>query len=397
VSTLEGSIALTTSGTGGVELQLIDLHGDVVGTLAVPDPAGEAPITSIELRAADEFGNAIALPGTTEVVKGRYSWLGASQRSAETLGDVVLMGVRLYSPVTGRFLSVDPVDGGSASAYDYCSADPVNCTDLGGTWGFKSIMKVVAEVASVASVIPGPIGMVAAGVSAVAYAVTGDWANAALMTAGIAASAVGAGAAVVAIKAAKTTVKVGTMVAKAAPKAELAFNAAKTVASKVRPALNAGKAAVKRVLGGCNSFEAGTLVLLADGTQIPIEDVAAGDVVMATDPVTGVTGPEPVTDLIRHLEDHAWVSVTVVSGTGAEVLEATEEHPFFVTSTPTAAGSGQGAIAGGWVNAADLVVGDVVRTADGGTAVVAGVTVAPVTAGTLDWAFNLTVADAHTS
>jgi len=90
------------------------------------------------------------MPGTSVVVKSRYSWLGGAQRSAEALGDVVLMGVRLYSPVTGRFLSVDPVDGGSASAYDYCGADPVNCTDLAGKWSFKSVIEIVAEVASVA-------------------------------------------------------------------------------------------------------------------------------------------------------------------------------------------------------------------------------------------------------
>ena len=165
------------------------------------------------------------------------------------------MGVRLYSPVVGRFLSVDPVDGGSASAYDYCGADPVNCTDLAGTWSFKSIMKVVAEVASVASIIPGPIGMAAAGVSAVAYAVTGDFANAALMTAGIALAAVGAGAVVVAVKAgkvAKTAIKVGTLISKASPKAERAFAAIKTVASKVKPALNQGTSAVKSVLKAKN-------------------------------------------------------------------------------------------------------------------------------------------------
>jgi hypothetical protein len=78
------------------------------------------------------------------------------------------------------------------------------------------------------------------------------------------------------------------------------------------------------------------------------------------------------------------------------VLRATAEHPFFVTTAPTAFYPGQVKIAGGWVNAADLAVGDVVRTADGGSAVVAGVTVAPVTTGTLDWAFNLTVANDHT-
>ena len=203
------------------------------------------PIIHTCIGTADEFGNAVALPGAAGPVKDRYSWPGGAQRSAEALGHVVLMGVRLYSTVTGRFLSVDPVDRGSASAYDYCGADPVNCTGLAGTWSFKLIMKVVAEVASVAAIIPGPIGMAAAGVSAVAYAVTGYWANAALMTAGIALAAVGAGAAVVAIKAAKTSIKVGTMVAKAAPKAERAFNAAKTVASKTKPALNTAKSVLK--------------------------------------------------------------------------------------------------------------------------------------------------------
>ncbi len=46
------------------------------------------------------------------------------------------MGVRLYNPLTGRFLQVDPVVGGNANAYDYCTGDPINCTDLDGRWGF---------------------------------------------------------------------------------------------------------------------------------------------------------------------------------------------------------------------------------------------------------------------
>ena len=41
------------------------------------------------------------------------------------------MGVRLYNPVSGRFLSVDPVPGGNANAYTY-PLDPVNLFDYDG-------------------------------------------------------------------------------------------------------------------------------------------------------------------------------------------------------------------------------------------------------------------------
>ncbi|MCA1824847.1 MAG: hypothetical protein LC640_11435, partial [Frankia sp.] len=59
-------------------------------------------------------------------------WLGAHQRSADTLGALVLMGVRLYNPAVGRFLQIDPVEGGSANRYDYAYQDPVNSFDLDG-------------------------------------------------------------------------------------------------------------------------------------------------------------------------------------------------------------------------------------------------------------------------
>ena len=39
----------------------------------------------------------------------RYEWLGTKERAEDAPSGITLMGVRLYNPSTGRFLSVDPV------------------------------------------------------------------------------------------------------------------------------------------------------------------------------------------------------------------------------------------------------------------------------------------------
>jgi RHS repeat-associated protein len=62
-----------------------------------------------------------------------HRFTGGWSKQYDTAGDIVLMGARLYDPQLGRFLSVDPVDGGSANNYDYAGQDPINGYDLDGT------------------------------------------------------------------------------------------------------------------------------------------------------------------------------------------------------------------------------------------------------------------------
>jgi hypothetical protein len=106
-----------------------------------------------------------------------------------------------------------------------------------------------------------------------------------------------------------------------------------------------------------NSFMPGTLVLLAGGAEVPIEDVDIGDSVVATDPVTGLSLAEPVTATIVGDGMKTLVDITIdtdgPAGHAEAHLTATDGHPFWVPADRQ------------WRKAIDLREGDTVRTTTG--------------------------------
>ncbi|MEU8226186.1 RHS repeat-associated core domain-containing protein [Kribbella sp. NPDC048915] len=128
-------LALTVDQAGSADLTVANPHGDVVTTIVLPP--GVAVAEGIDgWNNYDEYGNVTNANASTGLVN--YGWVGGKQRATSTSG-LTLMGVRLYNPATGLFLSMDPVRGGGANGYAY-PTDPVNAYDLDGNlWWFAAI------------------------------------------------------------------------------------------------------------------------------------------------------------------------------------------------------------------------------------------------------------------
>lgn len=120
-----------------LDYQISDLHGNIIATVPANAPESRPSATTTY----DPFGTVTSpdpnVIDWTAATPG-YGWLGAHQRSTEFeqfegAGPPMEMGVRVYLPSVGRFIQRDPVDGGSANAYEYAAQDPMNVTDLSGT------------------------------------------------------------------------------------------------------------------------------------------------------------------------------------------------------------------------------------------------------------------------
>ncbi|MGW8467728.1 polymorphic toxin-type HINT domain-containing protein, partial [Streptomyces albidoflavus] len=162
-----------------------------------------------------------------------------------------------------------------------------------------------------------------------------------------------------------------------------------------------------------NSFVPGTKVLMADGSKKPIEDVRTGDKVLATDPKTGETKPQPVAATIIGKGDKTLVTVTIRTSTerapttlttpppdgsvpvdatqlapdedgeadeATSTIVATDGHPFWVPELNT------------WLDAGQLQPGQWLHTSAGTWVQITAVSSTTQRA----TVHNLTVADVHT-
>ncbi|MBV1957238.1 HINT domain-containing protein [Streptomyces sp. BV333] len=115
-----------------------------------------------------------------------------------------------------------------------------------------------------------------------------------------------------------------------------------------------------------------------------IEQIRKGDDVLATDPTTGHTRAETVTDLITGTGQKRLTTLVIdtdgPAGNQTDTITATDHHPFWVPDT------------GIWTDAVDLTPGTRLHTPTGTDA-----TVTTVSTRTAEQTvYNLTVANAHT-
>jgi RHS repeat-associated protein len=344
---------------------------------------------------------------------GQQSYVGATEDPTGLLQ----MGARTYDPLYGRFIEVDPLldanDKQQLTGYVYAANNPVTLSDPTGLlWGLENPFDAqidpwgdIKDAASAAwdatsdfavDVWNGEYNAEIAGIGA-GVLIVGACIGAGVATLGVAAiaCAAGAGAATGAITSiwngndadqVVTDTLEGTAWGLAgwgagAIAERLAARAAGSIADDLlpdstNPGSGGGRTGSSTSAGttSCNSFVPGTKVMMADGVDKPIEDVRAGEFVLATDTTTGETGPAEVIEATATPEaKRDLVTVKVVeSGEqgSSEPIQATAGHSFWAAPAGAEPWADDSA---GWVPARNLEVGAWLRTSNGTWTKISGI------------------------